>query len=119
MKVYVFYSTKEPIGNDPETLEGASIVWEAVKEDSQYSCDHQIWHHSLEELKDSVYKLWGETEFIQIPEKVLTSSQWYQNKSMNSWEEGQSDLMKRLELSHSMLDSSDWWEKYSNFLKTI
>jgi hypothetical protein len=99
MKVYIFNYNQNPIGNDPNQLQGASEVWEAVREDCRHRNDEKIWHHSLEQLINSVQELWGESEFIQLPESILVFSEWYRNKSMQIWEEARNDLMEENALS--------------------
>jgi hypothetical protein len=99
MKVYIFHYNQKPIGNNPEELQGASEVWEAVREDCRHRNDEKIWHHSLEQLINSVQELWGESEFIQVPESILIFSEWYQNKLMQIWEEARNDFMEENALS--------------------
>jgi hypothetical protein len=50
-------------------------------------------------LINSVQELWGESEFIQVPESILIFSEWYQNKLMQIWEEARNDLMEENALS--------------------
>ena len=92
MKVYIFNYTQQPIGDNPEELQGASEIWEAVREDCQHSNERKIWHQSLEQLINSVHELWGESEFIQIPENILVFSNWYRNKFIEIWGKAQHHL---------------------------
>lgn len=83
--IYLIHYLKTPSNEEPETISGASEVWEATGADGVDIWHHtNIWHRTKEELIDAVIQhLGNECQFIEskiseVPEEYLSESTlWY------------------------------------------